>query len=577
MDLSRALEAAQHAARAAGALLLADFHRSDGPRGHVDKAEADVEAEWEIRTRLLADFPEWGYLGEETGRVVAPGAPVWLVDPNDGTRDYLVGRRGSAVSIGLVTDGRPVLGVVFVFGYPDDAGDLFAWAEGCGPLLRNGREITQHLTESLGPQDVVLVSSKGDRDPEGNLTCAAPARYRSLASIAHRLALVAAGEAAAATSLYSPCAWDYAAGHALLRGVQGALVDESGHEVGYTADGESRTRQAYGAARTLAEELARRPWKVPTRRGAPFVTVRLRRGEAIADPGLLSRAQGCLLAQVAGGSLGASPLLRDSGRLLAGQPIVGTEMALVLARALLAEDRPPGPEAALEAYREWYRTEPADVDPGTRAALGGSPMAESAMGDPLLRVAPLALYNHRAEADDVATRARQDAALTHPNVSCTETAAALAVALAHAIATGAPPVEVHAAALAWAQRRATCPGLVEFLTDAASAAPPAAADPASAPAVFWNAFFTLLHAESLEQGVRAAALRGRTAAALHGAVAGALLGAVHGRGAVPEQWRVMVLTCRAHPLRAAHPRPPACWPVDLLEIAERLLIAPSGR
>ena len=77
------------------------------------------------------------------------GKPIWLVDPNDGTRDYLVGRRGSAVSIGLLRDRRPVLGVVFAFGYPDDDGDLFAWAEGCGPVTRNGRPVTPRLPEPI--------------------------------------------------------------------------------------------------------------------------------------------------------------------------------------------------------------------------------------------------------------------------------------------------------------------------------------------------------------------------------------------------------------------------------------------
>lgn len=138
-DLARALEAAVAAARAAGDLLRADLHRPGGPRGYGDKAEADVEAERLIRERLLAAFPGFGYLGEETGAVVGPpGSPVWLVDPNDGTRDFLVGRRGSSVSIGLVRAGRPVLGVVHPFAYPDDEGDLFSWAEGLGPPRRRG-------------------------------------------------------------------------------------------------------------------------------------------------------------------------------------------------------------------------------------------------------------------------------------------------------------------------------------------------------------------------------------------------------------------------------------------------------
>src|SRR5258708_32818248 len=300
MNLSRALEVALAAARAAGDILSKDFHRPGGPRGGGDKADADVEAEREIRGRLQGAFPEWGYLGEETGRGAGtPGAPVWLVDPNDGTRDYLLGRRGSSVSIGLLAGGQPVLGVVFAFAYPGEEGDLFAWAEGCGPLRRNGQEAGTPPPTRLQARAVVLVSSKGDQDPEGNLRCAEPARFRSVPSIAHRLALVAAGEGAAATSLYAPGAWDYAAGHALVRAVGGVLLNESGSEVTYDDGGSSQSERAFAGSAPVARELARRPWERAGIDRPPAEGLgQLRRGEAVAEAGLLARAQGCLLGQI---------------------------------------------------------------------------------------------------------------------------------------------------------------------------------------------------------------------------------------------------------------------------------------
>jgi len=581
MELSSALETAVAAARAAGAILLADFHRPGGARGREDKAEADVEAEREIRRRLLAAFPDWGYLGEETGSALAPGAPVWLVDPNDGTRDYLAGRRGSAVSIGLVAEGRPVLGVVFVFGYPDDAGDLFAWAEGGGPVRRNDRPVLARLPQTLEPHDIVLVSSKGDRDPEGNLECAAPARYRAVASIAHRLALVAGADAAAATSVYAPGAWDYAGGHALLRGAGGVLLDEAGREVAYGGDGSSRTLRAFGASAPLAREMVGRPWESTRGRGPNpgIAPARLRRGEAVGDAALLSRAHGCLLGLVAGGNLGSfveatadevPRLLADGGRwqALAGQPSAGGEMALALARSILAADRFDA-AAAVRAYREWYRSAPADVSPTTRAALVGYLMADSQAGDPLLRVAPLGLLAHAA-GTEAAAWAREDCALTHPNPACADGAAAVAVAVAAAVRGGGAR-GAHQAAVAWALEAGAAPAVVEALRAAERSAPAPEATEA-APALLADAFHRLLHAESLEAGVRAAAAGGGPAGARAG-LAGALLGAVHGRAAVPEQWRAMVLSCRPHPSRARHPRPPACWPVDVQELAERLLLA----
>jgi hypothetical protein len=94
-----------------------------------------------------------------------------------------------------------------------------------------------------------------------------------------------------------------------------------------------------------------------------------------------------------------------------------------------------------------------------------------------------------------------------------------------------------------------------------------------------NAFHELVHAPSLEEGVVATVRRGGDTDT-NAAITGALLGAVHGRDAVPAQWRSLVLSCRPLPPRARRPRPRACWPVDLMEIAERLLLAgeeTSGR
>jgi ADP-ribosylglycohydrolase/fructose-1,6-bisphosphatase/inositol monophosphatase family enzyme len=595
MQLSRALEVALSAAREAGALLRADFHRAGGARGGGDKAEADVEAERLIRGRLLAAFPDWRFLGEETGRVEgARGTPVWLVDPNDGTRDYLVGRRGSAVSIGLLVERRPALGVVFAFGYPDDAGDLFAWAEGCGPLRRNGRVLEPRRVELLTQAEVVLVSSKGDHDPDGNLRCADPARYRTVPSIAHRLALVAAGEAAAATSLFAPGAWDYAAGQALLRAADAVLLDERGREVAYAEDGESRAQRAFAGAPSVASTLAGRPWESLATRapwGPGEGPARLARGEAVADAGLLARAQGCLLGQLAGDSLGSlvefleageiaarhpgGPRLLEDGGVwgtLAGQPTDDSEMALTLARTVIADGR-HDPQSVLAAYRQWYRSAPFDVGATTRAALVGYLMAESQANGSLMRASPLALFAHALPAGQAAAIARDESALTHPNPVCCDAVAAFVVAAAHAIHAGEGARAAYHAAVLWARGGDVARPVLDTLL-AAELAPPVC-DRESQGWVLValrNAFYELLHAESLEQGVVRTVRRGGDTDT-NAAVAGALLGAVHGREAVPSQWRQAILSCRAHELRAKRARPSSYWPVDALELAERLLVA----
>ena len=598
-DLARALELAIAAAREAGELLRADLHRHGGPRGEDDKAEADTEAERLIRERLLAGLPGSGFLGEETGRAAGrAGEPLWVVDPNDGTRDYLKGRRGSAVSIALLVEARPCVGVVFAFSYPDDGGDLFAWAEGCGPVLRNGRPVVPLEDGPLGPQDVVLVSSAGDADPGGNSACVTPARFRSVPSIAHRLALVAAGEAAAAVSLNSPCAWDYAGGHALLRGAGALLVDEQGREVGYTLDGESRCVCAFGGQRPVVELLLGRPWHTlgggpgePQSRVAP---VRLVKGQLVRHAGRLGRAQGVLLGQVAGDNLGAlvefekaatiaardslgPSRLENGGRwdLVAGQPTDDSELALTLARSILAQQAFER-DAVFEAYRDWLRSQPFDVGDTVGAALRDHPNPASQANGSLMRASPLGIYSHALEPALAAELARQDASLTHPNPVCGDATAAFVVAVAHAVRVGGGAVAAWRAAVEWAEASGAAL-LVREALEAARHEPPVC-DQGSEGWVkiaLQNAFFELLHAPSLEQGVVATVRRGGDTDT-NAAVAGALLGAVHGRDAVPLQWRSMVLSCRPLAPRARRPRPRPYWPVDVMEIAERLLIA-GGR
>src|SRR5581483_1943272 len=157
-------------------------------------------------------------------------------------------------SIALLRDGRRVLGVVFAYCAPDDAGDLFTWAEGAGPVKRNGRDIAD---ATGGIPETVLVSHHADRNSQANATLTAPMRFRAVPSIAYRLALVAAGEARAAVSLNGPVGWDYAGGHALLLGADMDLYDQSGQPIGYDRNGSSSCGgQCFGGGRDLAQHLA---------------------------------------------------------------------------------------------------------------------------------------------------------------------------------------------------------------------------------------------------------------------------------------------------------------------------------
>src|SRR3954452_21522886 len=115
----------------AGLQLAAEFSRPDGPRSSgSETAPIDSEIELFLRehlTRLLRAR----FVGEEAGVLAAEAnGYCWVVDPHDGTRAFLEGRRGSAISVGLLFHGKPVLGVVYAPLSPDRGPDLIAWAEG---------------------------------------------------------------------------------------------------------------------------------------------------------------------------------------------------------------------------------------------------------------------------------------------------------------------------------------------------------------------------------------------------------------------------------------------------------------
>ena len=89
---------------------------------------------------------------------------------------------------------------------------------------------------------------------------------------------------------------------------------------------------------------------------------------------------------------------------------------------------------------------------------------------------------------------------------------------------------------------------------------------------FQNALWQLTHASNLEEAVVGTVMRGGDSDT-NAAICGALLGAVYGRDAIPDQWAGRLLNCRPEAGRpnVYRPRPECFWPVDVLELAERLI------
>jgi ADP-ribosyl-[dinitrogen reductase] hydrolase len=639
LDLSAALTTALEAVAVARELLLRECTRPGGPRGEIGHCPADDEAEWAIRQHLLGAFPKWGFLGEETGSHPAQSGHdfVWVVDPNDGTTSMQRGYRGHAVSIALVHNGLPRLGVVCAVDAPDDDGDLWAWAEGCGRLQRNGVTVAPIAWQAaLGPEDVVCLSQGANRNPLGYGPCVAPARFIGLPSIAYRLALVACGECAATVSLNHLSSWDYAGGHALLRGTGGVLVDDRGEEITYALDGTGMARRVIGGGRQVVTQLMDRPWHNAPGSGfgeaAPpsgTAPVRARSDGLMHDTGVLRRAQGCLLGQIAGDALGAlvefqsaqriaqafpngGPRhLADGGphRIIAGQPTDDSELALLLARSIVSQEG-FDQEAIAAAYAGWYHgwthsetpepcnhpwCRPFDVGNTIARALqpvssadvlngcaGGTESAAasriSQANGALMRISPLGIWGTFRDPPAVAAAARQDAQLTHPHPVCQDANAVFAITIAAAIRHGLDPLQTYAHALNWARSTGVDPSVL-LAVKAAQDHPPVdfLSQHGWVLIALQNAFNQLLHTPTAAEAVIATVRRGGDTDT-NAAICGALLGAVHGRDAIPTQWQSMVLTCRPMPNQPGvhQPRPALYWPTDALVLAERLVCPPHA-
>jgi myo-inositol-1(or 4)-monophosphatase len=178
-------------------------------------SEVDLAVDQFLKAELARLDPEAGWLSEETAdhaeRLIR--SRVWVVDPIDGTRDFVRGRRGWAVSIALVEAGRPILGVL-------DAparGEHWRAVRG-GGAHRNDQPI---IASNWGTLAGARVPTDALPKIDGDLTIVDKPN-----SIALRMAMVAADEADLVATLRWGAEWDIAAA-ALIASEAGAAVSDA--------------------------------------------------------------------------------------------------------------------------------------------------------------------------------------------------------------------------------------------------------------------------------------------------------------------------------------------------------------
>lgn len=193
--------------------------------------DADIAVDAFLKRELGALLPAAGWLSEETGDHPArlDNDLVWLVDPVDGTRDFVRGRPGWAVSVALLSAGRPLLGFL-------DAparGELWEAEAGQGSFRNASRLLASQREGLAGARVPADTLPKVDADlvpvPRAN-------------SIALRIAMVAADEADLCATLRWGYEWDIGAAALIAREAGAAVTDAFGHPLVYN----KRDPRAFG-------------------------------------------------------------------------------------------------------------------------------------------------------------------------------------------------------------------------------------------------------------------------------------------------------------------------------------------
>ena len=236
MPSSSWIESVRAACREAGRAILA--LRAPAPAGITHKADgspvtdADRAASTLLRARLEALEPGVPVVCEEGGRDPGGSARYWLVDPLDGTREFVRGGELFTVNVALIEAGRPVFGLVHA-----PVGGECWWGAGEAGAFRDGVPIrARALPPAPAAARILLSPSESTRHP-GRLLAALldrlPGAQCCALPGAIKFCRLAEGSGDAYPRATPSCAWDSAAGQAIVEAAGGAVLGADGQPVRY--------------------------------------------------------------------------------------------------------------------------------------------------------------------------------------------------------------------------------------------------------------------------------------------------------------------------------------------------------
>jgi 3'(2'), 5'-bisphosphate nucleotidase len=227
--------------RAAGEVVMAVYRTDFDVRGKDDASPvtaADERAEALILPALEALLPGVPVIAEEAvaaGRVPAVAARFWLVDPLDGTKEFISRNGEFTVNIALVEHGVPVLGAVLA----PALDRLFLGAAGHGAFVEEGGRRRPIRCRAAPAEGLTVVASRSHGDTAALDAFLAGRKVAALKSAGSslKLCLIASGEADLYPRLGRTMEWDIAAGHAVLAAAGGTVRTLAGDPLHYGKPG----------------------------------------------------------------------------------------------------------------------------------------------------------------------------------------------------------------------------------------------------------------------------------------------------------------------------------------------------
>jgi myo-inositol-1(or 4)-monophosphatase len=211
--------------------------------------QADLEANQIIKEILLDEYPDDGWLSEEDKDTDdrLKKSRVWIVDPLDGTREFIDHNPEFAVSIGLVEDGEAVVGAV----YNPITNELFSAAKGSGAYLNKNRI---HISTNFDLKNITVLASRSEYKRGEWDVFKDDFKVEVIGGSAYKMGVLAAGKYDACFTLKPKSEWDICGGAIIIQEAGGVILTAKGEPVRFNREQPYFTDLLY-SNRYLAKHL----------------------------------------------------------------------------------------------------------------------------------------------------------------------------------------------------------------------------------------------------------------------------------------------------------------------------------